>query len=74
MRMRGLRRSSSRRRRPCRSSTSLETENARLKSLLEVARRYPSAAVAVEVLYTGRDPFSQKLFVNKGTDASVKAG
>ena len=56
------------------SSASLETENARLKSLLDVARRYPSAAIAVEVLYMGRDPFSQKLFVNKGTDANVKAG
>ena len=55
-------------------SPSLEVENARLKSLLDVARRYPTAAIAVEVLYTGRDPFSQKLFVNKGTYANVKAG
>jgi rod shape-determining protein MreC len=52
----------------------LEVENARLKALLQTAQRYPGAAVAVEVLYTGRDPFTQKLFVNKGVEAGVKAG
>jgi rod shape-determining protein MreC len=52
----------------------LEVENARLKALLETTRRYSGAAVTVEVLYTGRDPFTQKLFVNKGVDAGVKAG
>ena len=30
------------------------------------------AATAVEVLYTGRDPFTQKLFVDKGTDAGIR--
>ena len=34
----------------------------------------PARATAVEVLYTGRDPFTQKVFVNKGTDAGIKAG
>jgi rod shape-determining protein MreC len=28
----------------------------------------------VEVLYTGRDPFAQKLFVDKGADAEIQAG
>ena len=32
------------------------------------------AATAVEVLYTGRDPFTQKVFVNRGTDAGIHAG
>ena len=36
--------------------------------------RYPGAATAVEVLYTGRDPFTQKVFVNRGTEAGIKAG
>jgi rod shape-determining protein MreC len=56
------------------SAAALELENARLKSLLDVARRFPGAAIAAEVLYTGRDPFTQKVFVNKGTDAGVAAG
>ena len=33
-----------------------------------------ASATAVEVLYTGRDPFTQKLFVNRGTDAGIRAG
>ncbi len=52
----------------------LEIENARLKALVETAQRYPGAAVAVEVLYIGRDPFTQKLFINKGVDGGVNAG
>jgi rod shape-determining protein MreC len=49
-------------------------ENARLKSLLDVKGRYAGAARAVEVLYAGRDPFAQKLFVDKGGDAGLKPG
>ncbi len=36
--------------------------------------RYAGAAKAVEVLYTGRDPFTQKLFVNRGAEAGIKPG
>ena len=32
------------------------------------------AAIAAEVLYSGRDPFTQKLFVDKGEQAGVQAG
>ena len=52
----------------------LQQENARLRALLEVAQRFHGAATAAEVLYTGRDPFSQKLFVDKGEGAGVQAG
>ncbi len=52
----------------------LRDENARLKSLLEIQARYPGAATAVEVLYTGRDPFTQKVFVNRGADAGILPG
>jgi len=45
----------------------LRDENARLKTLLDLQARYGGAATAAEVLYTGRDPFTQKLFVDKGT-------
>lgn len=52
----------------------LQQENARLRTLLEVAQRFQGAATAAEVLYTGRDPFTQKLFVNKGEAAGVQPG
>jgi rod shape-determining protein MreC len=52
----------------------LRDENARLRSLLEMGKRYASGAVAADVLYTGRDPFTQKLFINRGSDAGIQAG
>jgi len=52
----------------------LQQENARLAALLELRERYAGAATAVEVLYSGRDPFAQKLFVDMGTDAGLIPG
>lgn len=52
----------------------LRAENAQLKALLEMRARYAGAATTVEVLYKGRDPFSQKVFVNRGVDEGIKAG
>jgi rod shape-determining protein MreC len=52
----------------------LQQDNARLTALLDLRQRYGGAAVAVEVLYTGRDPFAQKLFVDKGGDAGIVPG
>ncbi len=52
----------------------LEQENARLRSLLAMAARFPDSAIAAEVLYSGRDPFTQKLFVDKGDVAGVQLG
>jgi rod shape-determining protein MreC len=52
----------------------LRDENASLRALLELTKRYPGAATAVEVLYTGRDPFTQKVFVNRGNDVGIRAG
>jgi rod shape-determining protein MreC len=49
-------------------------ENVRLKALLDVKGRYAGAARTVEVLYASRDPFAQKLFVDKGGDAGLKPG
>ena len=49
-------------------------ENARLRGLLDIRARYGAAATVVEVLYTGRDPFTQKLFVDRGADAGMSAG
>jgi len=52
----------------------LRDENVNLRALLDIQKRYSGAATAVEVLYTGRDPFTQKVFVNRGSDAGIRAG
>jgi rod shape-determining protein MreC len=52
----------------------LEQENARLRALLATEQRIGPAAIAAEVLYSGRDPFTQKLFVDKGEAAGVLPG
>jgi len=52
----------------------LRQENEHLKALLAVQARYAGAGTAVEVLYAGRDPFSQKLFVDKGSEAGLLPG
>jgi len=52
----------------------LQEDNARLNGLLGLRPHYGRAAIAVEVLYTGRDPFAQKLFVDRGADGGVAAG
>ena len=52
----------------------LEQENARLRALINVGERFTGAAIPADVLYSGRDPFTQKLFIDKGEAAGVKAG
>ena len=52
----------------------LQQDNAQLKALLALRERYAASAIAVDVLYTGRDPFAQKLFVDKGADAGIAPG
>ena len=52
----------------------LRDENARLRKLLDLQSQYTGDVIAVEVLYTGRDPFTQKLFVNKGAHAGIVPG
>jgi len=51
-----------------------QQENARLKALLDIRGRVGAAATAVEVLYSGRDAFTHKLFVDRGSDAGLTAG
>jgi rod shape-determining protein MreC len=52
----------------------VQEENARLKALLDVRAQYATTATAVQVLYSSRDPFTQKLFVDKGSSAGILAG
>ena len=51
-----------------------QQENVRLKALLSLREQYGGAATAVQVLYAGRDPFTQKVFVDKGSKAGIEAG
>ena len=52
----------------------LAQENTKLRALLTVESRFHGAATAAEVLYSGRDPFTQKIFVDKGDAAGVQMG
>ena len=49
-------------------------EAARLRRLIGAAERLPRTATPAEILYTGRDPFSRKIIVDKGTRNGVRAG
>jgi rod shape-determining protein MreC len=52
----------------------LEQENAHLRALSRVEARFRGSATTAEVLYTGRDPFTQKVFLDKGEAAGVLPG
>lgn len=56
------------------SLATTQQENDRLKALLDIRSRFGGQAIAVEVLYTGRDVFTQRLFVDKGREAGVAPG
>jgi rod shape-determining protein MreC len=51
-----------------------ERDNATLRKLLALHDRYAGAAIAVEVLYYGRDPFTQKVFISKGSSDDIAPG
>lgn len=53
---------------------SLEAENAHLRQLLDARPRLAIKNVAAEVLYSGLDPFSRKILVDKGSSQGVEAG
>jgi rod shape-determining protein MreC len=52
----------------------LAQENARLRGLLSAHAKSAGHDILAEVLYLGRDPFSQKVFVDKGSNNQVRAG
>lgn len=49
-------------------------ETAQLRRLIGAADRLPYGATPVETLYSGRDPFSRKLIIDKGTSHGIRAG
>ena len=52
----------------------LEAENERLRKLLSVKEREKASGQVSQILYTARDPFSRKVIIDKGQQASIVAG
>lgn len=52
----------------------LARENAQLRALLDLRPALAVRAQAAEVLYEGADPFSRKVFVDRGTNHGVRPG
>ncbi|MBI5911215.1 MAG: rod shape-determining protein MreC [Betaproteobacteria bacterium] len=52
----------------------LKEENNQLRRLLEAQERLPGKSVFAEILYAGRDPFSRKVVIDKGSQSGIKAG
>lgn len=53
---------------------SLRAENAQLRRLFDARERLPHPATLAEILYQGRDPFSRKVIIDKGSQQGIEAG
>ncbi|HET7763639.1 MAG TPA: rod shape-determining protein MreC [Burkholderiales bacterium] len=53
---------------------SLRAENAQLRRLFDARERLPRPATLAEILYQGRDPFSHKVIIDKGSQQGIEAG
>jgi rod shape-determining protein MreC len=53
---------------------SLRQENARLRALLALEPGLPPGAIGAQVLYSGRDPFSQRVVIDRGERGGVGPG
>ena len=52
----------------------LRAENAQLRRLLDARASVPRHATLAEILYQGRDPFSRKVIIDKGSEQGIQAG
>lgn len=52
----------------------LEQENAQLRSLLSARERQPLKSVFAEIVYHGRDPFTRKVIIDRGSQDGIEAG
>jgi rod shape-determining protein MreC len=52
----------------------LRAENAQLRRLLEARERLPRPSTLAEILYRGRDPFSRKVIIDKGSRQGIRLG
>ncbi|MBP0632032.1 MULTISPECIES: rod shape-determining protein MreC [unclassified Cupriavidus] len=52
----------------------LEAENNQLRKLLGLARQSATPVTAAEILYDARDPYSQRIVIDKGSQQGMRAG
>jgi rod shape-determining protein MreC len=52
----------------------LEAENAHLRRLLALRERDPATGQAASILYTARDPFSRRVYLDKGIQHGLQQG
>jgi rod shape-determining protein MreC len=52
----------------------LRAENIRLRHMLDARERIPRPATLAEILYQGRDPFSRKVIIDKGSREGIEPG
>lgn len=52
----------------------LAAENAQLRRLVEARERLPRKSTLAEILYAGRDPFSRKVIIDKGSRNGIQPG
>ena len=52
----------------------LAAENAQLRRLVEARERLPRKSTLAEILYSGRDPFSRKVIIDKGSRDDIQPG
>jgi rod shape-determining protein MreC len=52
----------------------LAAENTQLRRLVEARERLPRKSTLAEILYSGRDPFSRKVIIDKGGKDGIQPG
>lgn len=52
----------------------IASENERLRKLLDARETLTSPAVFAEIVYAGRDPFSRKVIIDRGSQHGIEAG
>jgi rod shape-determining protein MreC len=56
------------------TAEALRAENSQLRHLLEARERVARQATFAEILYRGRDPFSRKVIIDKGSRQGIEPG
>ncbi|MGR3984060.1 MAG: rod shape-determining protein MreC [Gammaproteobacteria bacterium] len=56
------------------SYENLRAENERLKELLRAPRRRGDHALSAEIIEIGLEPFTQRIAINRGSEAGIRAG
>ena len=52
----------------------LAAENAHLRELMAARQKFAAGTTMAEVLYSGRDPFTRRVIIDKGQQSEIKAG